>query len=99
MNGKDVVGHVEVHLVHRAVHLAGLEHNHGNGKFVALVDALVGDKAIEQQVLRRGAHVRREHDAEVRKAIALLAFFVQVRLHGRNGGYRVRSCSSHRSDT
>jgi hypothetical protein len=47
MNGENIVFHMEVHLIHGTVHFARLEHDHGDGEFVALVDALVGDEAVE----------------------------------------------------
>ncbi len=82
MNGKDVVLHVEVHLVHGLILRIRLEDDHAYGELVALIDALVDDKAVEQRKLRSGAHICRKNQAKVRKTVTLLALFVEVRLHG-----------------
>ncbi len=57
---EDVVVHVEVYLAHGVVVLAGAQHHHAHAELVALINALVDDKAVYGgEVLHRpqiGAH-------------------------------------------
>lgn len=85
LDGEDVVLQFELHLVHGAVQIAGLQHDHAHGEFVAGVDLLVHDEAVEVGELRRRAQERRDDQRQVGDLHTFRALLVDVVRHGIEG--------------
>ena len=78
---EDGVGRLKVHLVHRTLVFARLEHHHADRDLVARIDALVYNEPIQKRMLRDRADVCCDDQRQMRDRLPFLPLLVEISLH------------------